>query len=111
MLDLHWENTDSKSKKLQGVMQAFMSKYLLFFQYFGSWNKEEKYFRHYMVALHYSGLLLTQIINHQLIINIRHTMLGNPVFSYYLISIIQMSKRWDKHPNIIFYFSTGKILI
>ena len=49
MLDFHLENSNSKLKKLQGILQKNMLGPLLFLNFFGSWNKEVKYSRHYML--------------------------------------------------------------
>ena len=49
MLAFHWEKTDLEPNTLQGIFQTFTLAPLLFLKCFGSWKKEGKYNRNYIL--------------------------------------------------------------
>ena len=103
MLAFYWDNIDSKSKELQGILQTITLASLLFIKCFGSINRGGNISDILCYSLHFSGLLLLLNIIHQWRINSQHYMLANPVFSQHYNSLIQISKRCNKQP--LFYVS------
>ena len=49
MLALHWETLIQYCKKIQKILHTIMCAPLFFPKWFGSWNKEVKYIRQYIL--------------------------------------------------------------